>query len=187
VRRTIRRFECGPDKQVPQGNPRRGTLVVPVETQNMIQHCTADVTSTSLRKECGRDKHVPPKAKLPSRFSREIARRGTLVVPAETQNMLQHCTADVTSTSLRKECGRDKHVPPKAKLTSRFRKEIPRRGTLVVPAETHVDVRTPVGRGKMGKSRFHPGYQVHRLIETQDNQTISRTGNVLNSRCVKPC
>ncbi|ASV75985.1 hypothetical protein THTE_3383 [Thermogutta terrifontis] len=39
---------------------------------------------------------------MTSTFSREIVRRGTLVVPAGTQNMIQRWKVDVTSTLLRK-------------------------------------------------------------------------------------
>ena len=57
----------------------------------MVERRTADPTRGSLR---------------------EIVRRGTLVVPGQRELIIEHCTADVTSTSLRKN-GPDKRVPPK--------------------------------------------------------------------------
>jgi len=74
----------GPDKQVPPEVLRRGTLVVPGEEERVINRCSSDPTSGSLR---------------------EIVRRGTLVVPGE------RAMDNPTSNG-----GPDKQVPPKRAL-----------------------------------------------------------------------
>jgi hypothetical protein len=114
----------GPDKRVPprDGNVckriRRGTLVVPAEAQWITQRGAADLTSRSLREadatsaslRNGPDKKVPPRD---GNVCKRI-RRGMLVMPAESQWIIQPGATDATSASLRN--GPDKKVPPRAQL-----------------------------------------------------------------------